>query len=242
MSNLPKNKKLLILLILLAIGFFYIVIPAYLIYIIFKSKLSLGMKIASSATVVIISVSTFVILATVKEQKTQSQTRITESNTIVAKTPANPTQTPEEVKVSSLQKIEKLSQEKYTNFELTVWNKDDDLAKENEVPYEVILNGLLNKPVASDCEGAKKTAYYMLEELYKDNDIRPSLSRVLITIPNFLRVSLGSTDGTQMADKGVFSGPTNFWTVMESMGLGEDETGDKSDRTWGNYLAKCKNS
>jgi hypothetical protein len=29
-------------------------------------------------------------------------------------------------------------------------------------------------------------SYYMLETLYKDNDVRPTLSRIMITIPYYL--------------------------------------------------------
>jgi hypothetical protein len=29
------------------------------------------------------------------------------------------------------------------------------------------------------------------------------------------------------------SGLTNFWTVMEKMGLGENEAGEMRNRTWG---------
>ena len=62
----------------------------------------------------------------------------------------------------------------------------------------------------------------------------------MITIPYYLRVSLGASDGVPMAEKGSFSGPTNFWTVMEQMGLGENESGEMKNRTWGNYLTKCE--
>lgn len=137
-------------------------------------------------------------------------------------------------------RINALVAEKYPNFEVTIWNQKADLAFEGQTPYEVILNGLLNKSIVADCDSAKRLSYYMLETFYKDDGIRPTLSRVMITIPYFLKVSLGASDGVPMEENSAFSGPTNFWKVMEKMGLGENETGEMKDRTWGIYLAKCE--
>lgn len=192
----------------------------------------------------------FVILISLipgKSVKNSSPTKqATVSTTATPATTKNPSPTttvkPSDKPASSaLEKIEKLAIEEYPNFEVTVWNKNSDFASEGQTPYEVILNGLFNKVIASDCDGAKKLSYYMLESLYKDNDIRPTLSRVMITIPNYLRVSLGASDGVPMAQDGSFSGPTNFWTVMKKMGLGENERGELKNRTWGNYLTNCDN-
>lgn len=138
------------------------------------------------------------------------------------------------------EKINNLVAENYPNFEVTIWNKNKDFASEGDIPYEVVLNGSMSKPIVSSCNDAKKLSYYMLETFYKDSDIRPTLSRVMITIPSFLRVSLGAGDGVPMVEKDSFSGTTNFWTVMEKMGLGENETGDMENRTWGNYLTNCE--
>lgn len=136
-------------------------------------------------------------------------------------------------------KINNLVAEKYPDFEVTIWNKNRDFASEGQVPYEVVLNGSFSK-TASSCDTAKKTAYYMLEAFYKDTEIRPTLSRVMITFPYYLRVSLGASDGVPMEKNGSFSGPTNFWNVMENMGLGENESGEMKNRTWGTYLTKCE--
>jgi len=156
-----------------------------------------------------------------------------------------PTRIPEPTKKPSItskkitDKINNLVAEKYPGFEVTIWNKNSDFASEEQVPYEIVINGSFSK-TASSCDAAKKTAYYMLETFYKDNEIRPTLSRVMVTIPYYLRVSLGANDGVPMEKNGSFSGPTNFWTVMENVGLGENESGEMKNRTWGNYLAKCQ--
>ncbi|MBI2600485.1 hypothetical protein HYW42_00880 [Candidatus Daviesbacteria bacterium] len=155
------------------------------------------------------------------------------SSPVPAVKPAN------EAVSSTLEKIEKLVAEKYPNFEVTIWNKDSELATEGEIPYEVILNGSFNE-TASSCDAAKKASYYMLETFYKDNEIRPILSRVLITFPYYLRVSLGASDGVSMAEGSGFSGPTNFWKVVESAGMGENEQGEMEARSWAVYLTRCK--
>lgn len=152
----------------------------------------------------------------------------------------SPTPKPTVFHTSVIENINSFIAEKYPNFEITIWNKDLNLASEGQTPYEIILNGSFNKTIASNCDEAKKLSYYMLETLYKDNDIRPTISRVMITIPGYLRVSLGANDGVPMAENNSFSGPTNFWSVMEKMGLGENESGEMKNRTWGVYLTKCQ--
>lgn len=151
-----------------------------------------------------------------------------------------PTIKPTAVSKKITEKINNLVSEKYPNFEVTIWNKNSDFASEGQIPYEVVLNGSFNKTVATSCDGAKKLSYYILETFYKDSEIRPTLSRIMITIPYYLRVSLGASDGVPMEKNGSFSGPTNFWNVMENMGLGENESGEMKNRTWGNYLTKCE--
>ena len=112
-------------------------------------------------------------------------------------------------------KISDIVAKTYPEFEITIWNKNAHIASEGETPYELIINGRFNKAIASDCDEAKRLAYYMLETFYKDDEIRPTLSRVMITIPYYLRVSLGASDGVPMEEHGTFSGPSNFWDVME---------------------------
>lgn len=129
---------------------------------------------------------------------------------------------------------------KYPNFEVTIWNKNSEFASEGEIPYEVVINGSFSTSVAANCEGAKMISYYILEALYKDSEIRPTLSRVMVTIPYYLRVSLGANDGANLAESGNLAGPTGFWNVMEQMGLGENENGEMKNRTWGTYLTKCE--
>lgn len=126
------------------------------------------------------------------------------------------------------------------NFDVTIWNEQSELADEGETPYEVILNGSFTDPVASSCDEAKRVSYYILEKLYTDSEIRPTLSRVLITIPYFLRISWGASDGVPMAKNGSFAGPTNFWSVIESVGLGESEYGEMENRSWAVYLKNCE--
>ena len=165
---------------------------------------------------------------------------ITETPTMVPST--TPTDSPKPTVVSKkiTDKINNLVTQSYPQFEITIWNQNSEFASEGQIPYEVILNGPLDKTVASNCDDAKKLSYYMLETIYKDSEIRPTLSRVMITIPYYLRVSLGASDGVQMEQNGSFSGPTNFWTVMEKVGLGENESGELKKRTWGTYLTKCE--
>lgn len=179
-----------------------------------------------------------------KPQESKQEDIITPKPTMqITKAPTStpkPTIKPTAVSKKITEKIDNLVAEKYPNFEVTIWNKNSDLASEGQIPYEVVLNGSFNKTVATSCDGAKKLSYYMLETFYKDSEIRPTLSRIMITIPYYLRVSLGASDGVPMEKSGSFSGPTNFWTVMENMGLGENESGEMKNRTWGNYLTKCE--
>lgn len=219
---------------------------------------SKNIKLGITAVYAFFYILGFTIIANAKPPTVSSQQGVNTSNTTVqptgaAATPSptvppavSPTNTPkptEEAKVVSKKvtdKINNLAAEKYPNFEVTIWDKDSNLASEGDIPYEVILNGSFNKILASSCDEAKELSYYLLETFYKDNEIRPTLSRVIVTIPYYLRVSLGANDGVPMAQNGSFSGPTNFWTVMERVGLGESEKGEMKDRTWGSYLTKCQ--
>ncbi len=184
-------------------------------------------------------------------QPTTIPTNPPKPTAVVAKNILVPTKTPTPTKVPAptkkpvaaskkvTEKINNLVAEKYPDFEVTIWNKNGDFASEGQTPYEIVLNGSFNK-TASSCDAAKKTAYYMLETFYKDNEIRPTLSRVMITFPYYLRISWGASDGVPMAENGSFSGPTNFWNVVEKVGLGENEYGEMKNRSWATYLTKCE--
>lgn len=133
-------------------------------------------------------------------------------------------------------KINKVALKEFDSFEVSIWDKDSNFGSKGNPPYEIVLNATTT---VKNCDVAKRKAYYAIEALYMDKDIRNNISRVLVTFPYYLRVSLGASDGVQMANNDVFSGPTNFWSVMEKTGLGEKETGSLSNRTWGNYLVNC---
>lgn len=163
-----------------------------------------------------------------------------ESYTTSSTSVSTPIENPTTASNNIIARITALAANKYPEFEVTIWNQNAELASEGQIPYELALNGSFNKLAVSDCDGARKLSYYILEDFYKDSGIRHTLSRIMITIPNYLRVSLGASDGVPMAEDDSFSGPTNFWSVMEKMGLGENETGEMKNRTWGTYLTKCK--
>lgn len=236
-----------------------IIVMGFLTNLILKQKWTLAVRIS----VIIILWSSLIISASLKNQANKNVVKTNESSCIgpdgkkIGLSPSecekfnnawknkpqdSPTITtlitPKSMKITEY--INNLIVEKYPNFEVIIWNENSEIASEGQIPYEVIFNGSFNKTIVSSCDGAKKLSYYILENFYKDNEIRPILSRVIITIPYYLRVSLGANDGVPMELNGSFSGPTNFWGIMEKMGLGENENGEIKNRTWGNYLTKCK--
>ncbi len=114
----------------------------------------------------------------------------------------------------------------------------DEFADETNPPYEVFVNLPFDHSV-SNCFMAKTLSVEVLKSLYMDNVVRPDIDRVIVSIPYYLRVSLGASDGVPMAENNVFNGPTVYWNTLEQFGLGENETGSLENRTWGVYLAKC---
>ncbi len=139
-----------------------------------------------------------------------------------------------------IKKINKLAVKNYSNFEVSIWDKNSNFGSKATPPYEIVLNAPISASFY-DCNEAKRAAYYTIEALYMDTDIRNKISRVLVSFPNYLRVSLGSKDGIPMANDNIFIGPTNFWQVMEKSNLmTEKETGDWNSRTWGKYLKNCQ--
>ncbi len=114
----------------------------------------------------------------------------------------------------------------------------DEFANETNAPYEVFVNLPFDHSVSS-CSMAKSLSVEVMKSLYTNDLIRPNISRVIVTVPNYLRVSLGASDGVPMVDNNAFNGPTVYWNTLEQLGLGENETGSLENRTWGVYLAKC---
>lgn len=139
-------------------------------------------------------------------------------------------------KIGIIELIE-LELSEYEDAEVTVWH-NNDLAIEDNPPYEVIVNFPFDNIYT--CPQAEKISYYLIDSLYKNARIRKDLSRVLVSIPYCLRVSLGASDGTLMAENNLFIGPTNFWDVMDRTRSYENETGDLENRTWGNKLMGCQ--
>lgn len=180
-----------------------------------------------------------IITPTASPQKQLTQTKVPTITPEPSKPTVTPTSSPA-LSESVVSKIEKVVLSQFKGFEVTVWDKDARYGSKATPPYDVVLNTPLDKVTVSNCDEAKRLSYYTVETLYKDQEIGPKLGRVLVTFPYYLRVSLGSDDGIPMVTSGNFSGPTNFWTVMEKYGLGEKEIGNLSNRTWGVYLEKCK--
>ena len=79
-------------------------------------------------------------------------------------------------------------------------NNSNIATQSSKPPYEVIVNAPLNN--YSDCGSAKRDAYYVLEAIYNDSEINNKISRVLVTCPPFVRVSLGATDGIGITKSG----------------------------------------
>lgn len=142
--------------------------------------------------------------------------------------------------IDLINKINKLAVKNYSGFEVSIWDKNSNFGSKATPPYEIVLNAPISASFY-DCNEVKRAAYYTIEALYMDTDIRNKISRVLVSFPNYLRVSLGSKDGIPMANDNIFIGPTNFWQVMEKSNLmTEKETGDWNSRTWGKYLKNCQ--
>lgn len=116
----------------------------------------------------------------------------------------------------------------------------DEFATESNAPYQVVVNYPFQHSITS-CDAAKRVSYDLIEALYKDQIARGAVQRVLVSIPNYLRTSLGATDGVPMVEKGSFTGPTNYWKVMSGVDFStEKEEGNMVDRTWGVIFADCK--
>lgn len=144
----------------------------------------------------------------------------------------------EEKKESSLERIRNIVKEKSSGVEATIFS-GDDLANNNNPPYNIVINYPFDHSVSS-CFEAKSASHEIVKSLYSDSLVRSNIDRVLIIIPYYLKMSLGSADGVLMGEKNTFNGPTLFWkTLVDSTGY-EKEGGELRDRTWGVLLDKCK--
>ena len=151
------------------------------------------------------------------------------------------TSTPTPIEETITNKINKLALKNYPSFEVTIFDENSNIDSKAKEPFEIVLNAPINGTIFNNCDEAKKIAYYTLEALYMNTDIRNKIDRVLISFPRYLRVSLGASDGVPMADKNNFSGPINFWKVIEVGGFTtENETGPWKNRTWATYLQNCQ--
>src|SRR3989344_8630274 len=78
-----------------------------------------------------------------QKQKIAPEASQDSSNTVQPTATTDIPEPTESVMVSKkiTEKIENLVAEEYPNFEVSIWNKNSDLASEGEIPYEVLLNG-----------------------------------------------------------------------------------------------------
>ena len=170
-----------------------------------------------------------------KDVRTQSNQNSVETKVIA------PTKVPkpkEEKTIGTLERIEDIIREKTGGIEATIFS-GDTLANKNNAPYDIVINYPLNHSI-SNCLVAKTVSHEIVKTLYTDSFVRSDIDRVMITIPNYLRMSLGASDGSPMGEKSMFNGPSLFWkTLIDSTG-NENETGDIRDRTWGVLLDKCE--
>jgi hypothetical protein len=126
--------------------------------------------------------------------------------------------------------------------EISIWKGDDQVVSPSSGPFDQVI---VNYPLVNNftCEYAKITSYSIMANLYNDKEIRENISRVKVSIPYNLSVSLGSSDGIPLAENGLLNpnyGFTNFWkTMIESSVNQEKEFGKYNSRTWGVYLIKC---
>lgn len=129
------------------------------------------------------------------------------------------------------QRIETTVKEISDSLEVTVWKSGSSgifARTDSDAPYEVIVNatGL------TQCSSAKLIAYNVYKSLYNSQD-KDKLTRVMVNMTGSFRSSLGATDGLQMTNNNLWTGPTNFFTVFRDPILqGEKESGEVINRTW----------
>ncbi len=103
-------------------------------------------------------------------------------------------------------------------------------------PFSVIVSD--TRP--TDCDAAKRLSYSMFEAIYTDPVLKGSIERVLITAPNYLRSSLGKTDGAGLTASNAWTGPTNFFQTLFSNFEGEQSGVADADATWVVSINGCR--
>lgn len=93
---------------------------------------------------------------------------------------------------------------------------------------------------ATSCDAAKRVTYELLKNLYTDSSLRGSLEKVLITNPDYLRVSLGRIDGEGLTRKNIWSGVTNFYALLFDRFEGKPESVLDKDATWAESINGCR--
>jgi hypothetical protein len=123
------------------------------------------------------------------------------------------------------------------NVTPTVYS-EDNFANEMNAPYNIVVNLPYDHSISS-CAMAKNLSVEVVKSLFGDIEVRNKIDRVIVTVPYYLRMSLGSDDGIPMAENDAFGGPSLYWETLEKIGLGEREVDNFRMRTWGVYLDGC---
>jgi hypothetical protein len=144
----------------------------------------------------------------------------------------------EEAQVTSMQtKVEQAIQG-IGDFEVSVWDKNSEIATDgSQPPFEIIVNAKAGD--GADCFGAKNRLFEIMKRLYSDQEIESDIARVIFTQPGQIRASLGRDDAKTLSWNDL--GPSNFWKVFLQFKDYEDENGELASRTWGKSInPECK--
>lgn len=120
-------------------------------------------------------------------------------------------------------------------FEVTVWKDGAPPTPGAQPPFELIVNGTER---LDDCFAAKSALVEVMKNAY-EGEMRGKVSRVLLTVPGFLRASVGAADGQRTDWSPASAGPTATWDAIIRTKPYEDESGPLSSRTWGVALDGC---
>jgi len=115
---------------------------------------------------------------------------------------------------------------------------EDNFANEMNAPYNIVVNLPYDHSISS-CSMAKNLSVEVVKSLFEETEVRSDIDRVIVTVPYYLRMSLGSDDGIPMAENDALGGPTLYWETLEKIGLAEREVDKLRTRTWGVYLDGC---